>query len=403
VLLPLVSLAANGFEGTVDTLKIVWTNFAGWSLPYLAGRLYYGDREGPARLIKAIVIAGLASLPIFAFEMVMGPRFYVANLVYGISPYGYMVSRLGGWRPEGFQASGLEVATWLALSATMAAWSWLKRGWPFKASIVWVPPTILMIATIASRGVYGYANYALGLMVAVLTQLTKSRAFLIALAIVPLVYIGSRITGVWDGKSLVDLVQFTGRADTISYRFRAEDAYIKKVLDHNVVLGFGGRDSAIFDWFAQNHLWPDGWWIHQLRGGGLVGLSAALLALFLFPTGLALALPADRSGRASPSALAWGLALFLILHMIDSLQNMNYLTASPLIGGSLVSLFLGRRSSRLDVPTVTPSAVKAGVSLRAPLLVTISVLVVIEILGSLPRKATVDVPSPPGLKAPAAK
>jgi hypothetical protein len=390
VLLPLVSFAANAFAEPWDALGLVWTNFAAWSLPYLAGRLYFGDGGGPSRLSTAVVVAGLLSLPIFAFETVMGPRYYLAALLYGITPHDHMVSRLGGWRPEGFQTSGLEVTTWLALSATMSTWCWLRGGWPSRPSVAWMPPAALMLATIAVRGVYGYFNLVLGLTAAVFTHLAKSRVLMIALAFIPLVYIGCRLSGAWDGKSLVDLLQFTGRADTVAYRLRAEDSYIKKVFDHNFLLGFGGRNSAIWDWLTKNHLWPDGWWIHQLRTGGVVGLSAALLALFLFPAGLALALPSDRSGRASPAAMAWGMALFLILHMIDCMQNMNYLTPTPLIGGSLVGLFSARRSIRLlSSPAGNP--VGSKLESRWPLLVTVVILACVEILGQFARTS---VPSP---------
>jgi hypothetical protein len=292
------------------------------------------------------------------------------------------------------QTSGLEVATWLALASTMAAWSWLCGAWPSRPSLAWIPPLALTLATIASRGVYGYANLALGLSSAVLTGLTRSRAFLIALALVPVVYLGSRLTGAWDGRSLLDLLQFTGRAETVGYRFLAENAYLKKVFDHNIWLGFGGIDSGIFDWFAQGQIWPDGWWIHQLRGGGLIGLSIALLALFFWPVGLALSLTRARPGPGSPALLAWALALFLILHMIDCLQNMNYLTATPLIAGALVSLFQGRRSSRLGVASVASAASSSSPPARGlrrvPLLVTVAVLVLIEILGSVSKPPSPD-------------
>jgi hypothetical protein len=397
VLLPLVSFAANAFEEPLVSLSLAWTNFAGWSLPYLAGRLYFGDRDGPARLTRAVALAGLASIPIFAFEMVAGPRFYVARLVYGIEPLGHMVSRLGGWRPEGFQVSGLEVATWLALASTTSAWSWLRGAWPARKSIAWLPTAALTVATVACRGVYGYLDLSIGLAAAAFTHLTRSRVLLVALACVPPAYIGARLTGSWAGQPLVDLVQFTGRSDTVAYRLRAEEAYIKKVFDHGPVLGFGGRNSAIFDWTTKNHLWPDGWWIHQLRTGGLVGLVVAVLALFLLPAGLGLALPADRSGRASPGALAWGLALFLILHMIDNLQNMNYVTASPMIGGSLVGLFLSRRSARVDVPPPSRDGSSATADpSRVPLLVTVVILIGIEILGRIPRTS----PPLPGAPSP---
>ena len=352
VLLPLASLAANRFENHLASIDQVWMNFSGWAMPYLVGRLYFGDRDGPRQLSVAIVVAGLVYIPVCLFEVVMGPDYYLLGLIYGIPPHRHMVERLGGWRPEGFLTNGIELATWMALAATTAAWLRLRRGWVPWRFPPWTPTVALAAMTVACRGVYGHANLALGLTTAGLSHLLRTRLLIAALAIVPPAYIASRVSGAWDGRQVVELAGRAGKADTVAYRLRAEDSYIKKVFEHNALLGFGGGNSAIFDWFAQRHLWADGWWIHQLRSGGLVGLVAFLLALFLVPTGVALATPAGRSGRASPGALGWGLALFVVGHSVDSLQNMALLTPTPLVGGALISLFLARHSCRPHIATI---------------------------------------------------
>jgi hypothetical protein len=403
VLLPLISLATNQFQGYLITIDQVWRNALEWAMPYLVGRLYFGDREAPRDLTVAIVISGLVYVPVCIFEMLLGPKYYLLGLIYGIPAYGHMVARLGGWRPEGFLTNGIELTTWMALASTSAVWLWLRRGWtPWRAPS-WSPALALTLVTVACRGVYGYLGLAIGLPTAVFSNLLKTRVLIAILAFLPPLYVGVRASGLWDGGSLVELAKRTGRGDTVAYRLLAEDAYLKKVLGYGPWFGFGGTDSGIFDWFSQAQIWPDGWWIHQVRAGGLVGLTGFFLALFLVPVGLGLALPAGRSGRASPGALAWGLALFLVLHMIDSLQNMAYLTPTTLIGGSLTALFLGRRSSRLDVPYIAQTASSAEAPPRTSVLVTIAVLIAFEILGSLPRTPPLDPSTPPGPDGPPAK
>jgi hypothetical protein len=400
VLLPLASLAANGFEGHLIVVDRAWKNFAEWAMPYLVGRLYFGDADGPRRLSVAVAVAGLLYMPLCAFEMVMGPDYYLSGLVYGIPPHMHMVRRLGGWRPEVFLTNGIELTTWMAASSTIAAWLWLKRGWSPRRVPSWSPAMALSLVTVACRGVYGYANLALGLATVGLSHLLRTRFVLVVLALLPPAYIGARITGAWDGRALVQLAGKGGKSDSVAYRLRAEDLYVEKVFAHNAWLGFGGRNSDIFDWFSQGHLWPDGWWVHQFRAGGVVGLAAFLLALFLVPAGLALALPAGRSGRASPGALAWGLAAFLIIHMVDSLQNMAFLTPTPLIGGSLVGLFLARRSLRPDLAPPSGEPARA-IGPRAPLAIAAVVLIAIEILGLLPRTPAPRPPRPaPGDASP---
>ena len=387
-LLPLASLAANGFAAHQGSLARVFLNFAEWAVPYLIGRLYFGDREGPGRAATGVVVAGLASVPIFGFEALMGPRWYLAGLVYGIAPHEHMVARLGGWRPEGFQTNGIEAATWLALSATLAAWLWLRGGWRPSKAPAWVPPLVLTLATLASRGVYGYANLFIGMASAVLTHFFRTRVVLVVLALLPPAYVAARVTGLWSGAELVRLTSVTGREGTVAYRLGAEDAYIKKVIEHGPLLGFGGTESAIYDYWAKGHLWADGWWVQQLQSGGVVGVSAFLLAMFLLPAGLGLALPAGRDGGASPGSIARGLTLFVLLHSLASVHNMDLINATPLLGGALVGLFLSRRESRPGsadpVDRRNPTRARSG---STPLVATAVVLIILEILGRLPRSS----------------
>jgi hypothetical protein len=399
VLLPLASLAANRFQEPLVSIDQVWKNFFEWAMPYWLGRLYFGDRDGPRQVAVAIVIAGLTYLPVCVFEMVMGPKFYLLGLVYGIEPYGNMVERLGGWRPEGFLTNGIELTSWMAMTATLAAWLWFRKAWQPWRWPAWSPWLALTVVTLACRGVYGYASLALGLATATLSHLLRTRSLIAALALIAPTYIAVRVSGVWDGRQLVELAERAGKAGTISYRLRAEDEYIKKVMEHGPVFGFGGVNSSIFDWYAQGHLWPDGWWIHVFRAGGFVGLVAFLLALFLVPAVVALATPAGRSGRASPGAVAWGLALWLIIHMIDSLQNMAFFTMTPLIGGTVISLFLDRENCRTHIATIarepepapinpkperSPALVETPAGYAATLAVVAAILVAPELVARLP-------------------
>ena len=399
VLLPLASLAANRFQDYPASIDQVWRNFFEWAMPYLLGRLYFGDRDGPREVSVAVVVAGLAYIPICLFELVMGPKYYLLGLAYGIRPHANMVERLGGWRPEGFLTNGIELTSWMAMAATMAAWLWSRRGWEPGRLPPWSPALALTLVTVACRGVYGYAGLALGLTMTGLSHLLRTRFLIVALALAAPAYIGARLSGAWDGGQLVELAGRAGKAGTVAYRLRAEDSYIKKVLEHGAAFGFGGGNSAIFDWFAQAHLWPDGWWIHQLRSGGVVGLIAFLLALFLVPAGLALAIPAGRSGRASPGALAWGLALCVIIHLIDSLQNMALLTPTPFIGGALVALFQARHTCRPHIATIArgtaPGRPEAGPRVSpgldsgparypAKVALVVAALVAPELVGRLP-------------------
>ena len=90
--------------------------------------------------------------------------------------------------------------------------------------------------------------------------------------------------------------------------------------------------------------WPDGEWLILLWEGGLVGLALSVAALHLIPAGLALARPPDRPSRLDAGAPAWGLVLFSVLHLTDSLHNPSRLLPTALIAGALVGRALDRPS-----------------------------------------------------------
>ena len=385
VFAPIASLAANRFEESRASIAQTIRDALEWGVPYLMGRLYFGDRDGPRRIAVAVALAGLATVPLFLFEIVVGPRGYLAWLVYGMKPPEEMYERLGGWRPEGFFTQGIEAATWMALATTISTWVWLRRAWKPLPLPAWLPPGIQVLTVAACRGVYGYINLGVGLPAALILHTTRSRLILIALACVPPAYVVARTTGAWDGSQLAAMAGRMGKRGTVAYRLGAENSYIEKVAGHGLGFGMGGHNTAIFDWFSQRYLMPDGWWVNQLTSGGIFGLAILDLALFLLPAGLAIALPMDRRGGDSPGAMARGLALFLLLHQLDGLHNMAFLPPTPLIGGSLVGLFLARRSSRVDVPSHVPEVGQDRISPWVRVAIVVGALALLEYLGRLPR------------------
>ena len=336
----MASLAANGFKAPMNSAFAVWAYLTGWGIPYLAGRALADDRDGPRRIALAIVAAGLTTIPICVFEMIAGPKRYLLGLLYGVEPHWHMVDRLGGWRPEGFFANGIEMSVWLALATVIAAWAWLTRAWQIPRIPPWSPFLALLATTIACRGVYGYLALAIGLTTVLATRILGTRAFVVALALIPPSYMTLRITETWDGHQMTEVAGLAGRPGTVSYRLGAESRYIEKVKDHGLAFGFGPIDSAIFDFWAKTHLFPDGHWIHLLRGEGAVGLSAYTLAFLLVPIALSIYWKPGRSGRPTPWPKTWGLALFLVLLAIDDLHNMARIAIMPLIVGAIAGFFL---------------------------------------------------------------
>jgi hypothetical protein len=382
-----------------------------WLVPYIAARLYFGEGDGARRIGVGVVLGGLTYIPVVAYESLMGPSWYLRNRIYGLSVLEGMANRLGGWRPEGFLNHGIELSCWMALSAVIALWLWLGREWRPRWGPAWGPSLLLVLGTIATRGVYGYINLAVGALAVAVTTSLRTRAALIALALLVPLYCGLRISGVWDAKVLVDLAGRTGRASTVQVRIDCEDRMVTAVLDRNPAFGFG-RPLGMAWTGEPNTVAPaaDGGWLVYLWVGGIIGLSLQLAALLLMPVGLALMDPPGGWQPEESVPPAWGLALFLILNALDGLHNNASFTPAALAVGSIVGL--GLRGSRARDRGATRPATRGADRLvsrhggRRPLPTAVAVALILivlelpEIVAALTGSQLGPPPIPAGAPAP---
>jgi hypothetical protein len=392
---PLIGCVAHRFDQPGASADQSFLILAQWAIPYAIGRLYFDDGDGPLRLAGAIAIGGLVYVPICWFETLAGPRWYVSGLFYNIQYYHDMVERLGGYRPEGFLGNGLELAAWMALTTVMAAWLWLsKSGWRPFGLPTWtsaIAALALGATTVACRGVFGYAVLAIGLIAAVVTAAFRTKVLLMVLMLVPPAYIVARATGTWDGRQMSEIARLSHREGTINVRLDAENQLAGETIARDVLFGFGGRAPY---WVA------DSWWVTAFKGGGLVGMIAQYAA-FLGPAALVIF---DRRRRFPPRSVETGLALFVVVHMIDSLLNTAPIAATPLIGGTLVASYLagGTRPSRPPGASRGRSEAAGGrrptASVPIAFAATLVVLAVLEVVGRLPRSTPPGgAPSPAGI------
>ena len=139
---------ANGM-GPYDGLSEVLSQTLMWGLPYLFGRIYFGDPDSLLYFARAIVIGGLSFVLPCIYEMRMSPQ--IVARVYGSGPVPVM--RLGGWRPNVFFATGLELGMWMTDVALTGWWLWrggaIKRIGQYPFGQVVLP--ILMATTIICR------------------------------------------------------------------------------------------------------------------------------------------------------------------------------------------------------------------------------------------------------------
>ena len=349
----------------------VWLTATEWAIPYAIARLYLADADGPRRMAVAVVVAGLAYIPICWYETVVGPDYYLGRLAYGTAAYAPQAERLGGYRPEGFLGTGLELASWMSLATVMAAWLWASgAAW---RPIRWALPmasTALAATAIACRGVYGYGEMAVGLVATAITAGLRTRVALMALVLLPPAYVAARGTGAWDASILREAAKKVGKEGTIAFRVDAEDQFVRDTKAAGILFGTGGRFPY---WQA------DGWWPATLKGGGLVGLLAQYSA-FLVPAGLVAFGPRRRFPARSVEV---GLALVLALMVVDSLHNTSPFAAIPMIAGTLVGSSLAIRPGK-GTPA-GPARTAPEASIPIAIVVTLILLALAEALGRLPK------------------
>ncbi|MBI1373945.1 MAG: hypothetical protein GC159_14575 [Phycisphaera sp.] len=339
----IVSWLSNGVSGddAKHAMWLAWIDAWSWLAVWGAGRLYFSSAADLRRLLVAVVIAGLLYVPVCVFEMIVGPGHFVAQLVYGLTPNAEQAARLGGWRPTGMLRDGLELCAFMAIAtvASFACWRVGKaaRLWNLPA---WLPMAILLITTLACRGVYGYALLLIGLAALFVMHLTSDRVVLVVLLCGAALYIVLRLAGL-GADTMLDVAEHVqpSRIRSLAFRLDAERTYVDQVREHNPALGFGGATP-------DQHPFADGWWVQRLRDTGLVGVAVWFIAIAAVPVGVTAARLLRPADYPTPAITAAGLALLITLLILDGLHNATLLHAAALAGGALVTATRARGRSR---------------------------------------------------------
>ena len=219
-----------------------------WGLPYLLGRLYFGDAEDLRYFVVAMVVAGLCYVPPCLWEARMSPQ--LLDRIYGIS--GWSGLRLGGYRPQVFFATGLECGLWMTAASLAAWWMWrcgaLQRIGQVPFGPVLMP--ILLVTTALCRSAGALGLLMIGGTVLWLATRFRMRLLMALLILVAPLYISLRAKNMWSGQQAVDVAAAVfgpDRAQSLEYRFRCEKLIIAHALEQPI-FGWGGwmRNMAYF-------------------------------------------------------------------------------------------------------------------------------------------------------------
>lgn len=276
----------NGL-GLKDGLQEAFNTFMLWTVPFIAGRLYFSTSKNQMVLCKAFFTAGLIYIPFIIFELVMSPQAH--RIVYGYMQHDFsQVIRGGGYRPMVFMQHGIMLGTFMCMSAFVGWWCWLTKVFPKKMWGIptWILSLTLLVCAMACKSTGAIGLLFIGIIVFTATVKLKTRLIVVLVLILPVMYVGSRASGAWDGQNLVDFVaeKFSeDRSLSLQFRLVNENILIEKALE-KPVFGWGGwgRSRVYDEETGEDTSTTDGFWIITLGRWGFVGLISICLVL-LFP------------------------------------------------------------------------------------------------------------------------
>jgi hypothetical protein len=326
------SSISNG-HGVYDGLSSLEHFLLTWGLPWLYGRLYFGDAAGIQELAKGLVIGGLIYVPLCLFEIKMSPQ--INMFTYGLYQHDFdQTKRFGGWRPTVFMQHGLAVGMWMCMSGLTAWWLWLTGSISRigRIRMSWAAPSILVTAVLCkSFGAIALLVTGMGaLWIARKTR--RSWTLWVIWAFVPL-YMALRLSGVWSGAGLVEWSASIGnaeRADSLRSRLYSENQFIHAAWQRPW-LGYRG-------WYntdAQDAI-PDALWMIELTAGGILGLGGVTL-YWLWPAARCWRQMSQKDWNNGTVHSMIVLGVVISLSMIDNLFNamLNplFMLAAGALGG----------------------------------------------------------------------
>lgn len=337
-LTPMASSLTNGL-GAYDGASAVFGQTISWGVPYLMGRLYFSDLEGLRVLALGILIGGLIYVPLCLFEIRMSPRLHI--WIYGFHQHVWGQSRsFGGWRPTVFMQHGLAVGMWMTTASLVGLWLW----WTGAIRQVWSIPmgyivTALIVTTVLCKSTGAIALLAVAVGALAVLKRFRCSAVIWCLALLPLIYMGTRAPGIWDGSHLLTLVEriVPDKEGSLRYRMEAEDLLASHAL-RQPLFGWGAHSRNRPGEMGEDvrNVATDGFWIITLGTRGVVGLIA-LTATMMLPVLLAFRRMRAEDWMHPPTAPLGILAIVLTVFMIDSLFNAMLNPIYVVTAGGMVS------------------------------------------------------------------
>jgi hypothetical protein len=313
-----------------------------WGVPYWFGRLYLGSPGGLRAAAAAIILGGLIYAPLCLLELRLSPQLH--RWVYGFHQHDFVqTQRDGGYRPMVFMEHGLMVSFWMMSTALTAFWVWRQRTFRVLGLHRHVQISLgLVAAGLAAIVLMSHSTGAVvlgagGAVVLILSRWLRTVVPILALALLPPVYVAARYTQMWDAQDLVELTREYGseeRAESLAYRLKNEYKLLDRAKEQ-AIFGWGDTgDARSVEQVGTEKVVTDSLWIITVGNRGLFGL-VALIAALLTPVLLFLWYDPPRIWTGPLDAPAAVLAVILCLYLLDHMVNAMINPVFALMAGGL--------------------------------------------------------------------
>lgn len=344
---PMLTAITNDL-GVYDGLSTCYDHTVTFGLPYLLGRVYVDDLAAVRELAIAILIGSILYIPLALLELRLSPC--ISKFVYGFRPRGIEV-RFGGYRPVVFLFNGLSLSLWMSMATLIAICLSQSRqtirvlGVP----VVWLVP-LMVVVVLLCKTVGAILLLVMATTAIMLSKWTRSIVPIAGMLLIPLLFVGVRATGVWDGAQAVDVVrQYISprRARSLNFRFKNENLLVAKALERPA-FGWGGYNrKMVFNESGERITIVDGLWINALGTFGIFGM-VSVASMYIIPIVLSLWDYRSRHFQIPDVLPHLALILMCVMHLIDCLPNdMDNLLVYVSLG-SLTSVYLSGQLKRLQ-------------------------------------------------------
>ena len=279
---PLASSLSNGL-GLYDGISGVIHHFFEWGAPYAIGKMYFYDARGIRELAKWVVIGGLIYIPFCLWEMRMGANLHQHFYGFRIDQFVTTI-RFGGIRPVVFFTHGIALGVWMMSSLLMGIWLWRTKSIQILCGFsMGINVVALFVVFLLCRSLNAIVLFVVGLGVYYGIRTWRWNFLVLILALLPIVYIASRNTGIITSDQLIETTKNVNseRAVSLGARLFHEEQMVDKAWNRPLFGWAGWGRHRLYNDYGENISITDAFWVLAFGINGLVGLISVGLVLLL--------------------------------------------------------------------------------------------------------------------------